>query len=72
MIEMHIIFFIIKHYWLFSIKSTLSVNSTWCGFKVKYSGNPFSHFNRAKLIRMSVDGEESDEISTSESETEDI
>ena len=32
----------------------------------------FYDFNRAKLIRMSEDGEESDEISTSESETEDI
>ena len=32
----------------------------------------FYDFNRAKLIRMSEDGEESDEISTSESDTEDI
>ena len=32
----------------------------------------FYDFNRAKLIRMSEDGEASDEISTSESETEDI
>ena len=31
----------------------------------------FYDFNRAKLVRMSEDGEESDDISSSESETED-
>ena len=31
----------------------------------------FYDFNRAKLKRMSEDGEESDDISSSESETED-